>query len=338
MRVFISAAEPSGDRIGAALMKEWKKSMDVSFVGVSGPLMREVGMESVAQMKDFMAMGIIDVLKRLPQILKAKDKAMKALKQMDRCICIDAPDFHLPILRHAKKQKILSIGIVSPQIWAWRPKRVNTIAQQMDRLLCLFNFEPELYPEFFDARFVGHPIRDWTKKRTQFRPNHFALFPGSRPQEIKRHLPTFIETAQTIKATRPNASFVISTPKGLTIKDIPPFIAVCHSGAEAARDAQAALTKSGTISLELACMGTPMVVAHRVNPLTYFLGKYLVKGIKHISLPNILSKSPVVPEYVQFFDANRLCNAIINLPNEQNIDLEAIGNKNAIQQMLQSII
>lgn len=338
MRVFISAAEPSGDRIGAALMKEWQTTMDVSFVGVSGPLMREVGMESVAQMKDFMAMGVIDVLKRLPQILKAKRKAIKALNKIDRCICIDAPDFHLPILRHAKEQKILSIGIVSPQIWAWRPKRANNIAQQMNRLLCLFSFEPELYPESFDARFVGHPIRNWTKKRGQFRPNHFALFPGSRPQEIKRHLPIFIETALKIKSHCPNATFVLSTPKGITLKDIPSFISICHNGVEAARDAQAALTKSGTISLELACLGTPMVVAHRVNPFTYYLGKYLVKGINHISLPNILSNGPVVPEFVQFFDANRLSNAIMVLPNEQNIDLESIGNKNAIQQMLQSII
>jgi lipid-A-disaccharide synthase len=285
-----------------------------------------------------MAMGILDVVKRLPQILKARQSALDCIQDIDRCICIDAPDFHLPILKKAKTSGILSIGIVSPQIWAWRPGRASKIAKKMDRLLCLFDFEPGLYPKDFDARFVGHPLINWTEKRTDFVPNTFALFPGSRPQEIRRHLNLFIKSAISLQEINPSARFLLSVPKNMTPDHLPPFIKPCPAGSEIAQNAQAALSKSGTITLELACMGVPIVVAHRVHPITYLLGRLLIKGIKHIALPNILSEEMVVPEFIQPNDPKMLANCLLGVKQQQNINLKPLTSKNPIQDMLKSII
>ena len=285
-----------------------------------------------------MAMGLIDVLKRLPQILKARHQALKALRDISYCICLDAPDFHLPILHRAKKKGIRSIGIVSPQIWAWRPKRARQIAQKMDQLLCLFDFEPALYPSEFDARFVGHPILQWTQVRSEFVPHRFAFFPGSRPQEIKRNLPIFIQTAYELKKQNPAAQVWLSLPKTISLPEQPDFIQIHHKGAEIARQAQAALSKSGTITLELACMKVPMMVAHQVSPITYFLGKRWITGINHIALPNILSQTEAVPEVIQPKDPKALAEGLLQLPPEQKINLSPITSQNPIQSMLRSII
>ncbi|MGC6510354.1 MAG: lipid-A-disaccharide synthase [Myxococcota bacterium] len=338
MKVFISAAEPSGDRIAAALMTEWKKMHPVEFVGISGPLMRKVGLKTIQPMEEFMAMGIVDVLKRLPQIVRARRLALQCLTEVAQCICIDAPDFHLPILNHAKQNKIRAVGIVSPQIWAWRRNRASKIARKMDQLLCLFDFEPSLYPSGFDARFVGHPIQQWTTPRTKFTANEFAFFPGSRPQEIKRHLPLYVQTAHALKRLNPEARFTLSLPQSVTPPLLPKGMTVHHNGAQMARSAQAALCKSGTITLELACMNVPMVVAHRVHPITYWIGRTLLKGVKHISLPNILSQRLAVPEFIQPKDPSFLARQLYHLPNKQKINFSPITSKNAIQSMLKSII
>lgn len=338
MKVFISAAEPSGDRIAAALMAEWKKKENIDFIGISGPRMRAVGLDTIQPMEDFMAMGIVDVIKRLPQIIRAKRMAHQALSKVDHCICIDAPDFHLPILNRAKQKNITAVGIVSPQIWAWRRNRAAKIAKKMDQLLCLFDFEPELYPTDFDARFVGHPIQQWTQKRNEVTPYEFAFFPGSRPQEIKRHLPLYLETAHQLRQELPNAKFKLSLPNTFKAPALPEGMTIHHNGAMMASQSQAALCKSGTITLELACMNVPIVVAHKVHPITYWIGKSLLTGVSHISLPNILSQREAVPEFIQPKDPSLLAQHLIQLPDEQKINFNPITSKNAIQSMLKSII
>ncbi len=325
-RILISAAEPSGDLLGAALIEALKAHQPIEAWGLAGPRMRQAGVRAVANMEDVSAMGLIEVMEKLGAINAVRTRLFQELNQApDAVILIDAPDLHLPVGRAAKKKGLLSIGYVSPQVWAWRPGRTHKIEKSLDCLLCLFEFEPGLYQDGF-AKWVGHPIVDRIQKRQQVEPWLFGLTPGSREQETDRLLPVFIETAERIKSQHSQATFKLVSP--VKILDLPPWITRGESINDLAQ-AQAVLTKSGTVTLELAAMGVPQVVAHKVHPLTHWLGRRLVSGIEHIAMPNILSNSAVVPEFLQDLNPEILADALLNLPAHQAVDLTALGPSGA---------
>ena len=216
MKLCISAVEHSGDRLGAALYTELKKKIKVEAYGICGPKMRAVGIQTIVPMETINAMGIAEALAKLPAILSARKKLINAFdRETTAIIAIDGPDFHLPILKHFE---CIRIGMVSPQIWAWRSERAQRIALSLDMLLCLFDFEPKLYPKDFDARFIGHPIVDWFHPAENQKPNLYGLAPGSRPQEIKRMWPIFLKTAMEIKEKKPSSRFIVSAPVNIPSK------------------------------------------------------------------------------------------------------------------------
>ena len=338
LHILLSAVEPSGDRLAAKLIQELRKHKPVIAKGITGPKMREANIQTITQMESLTAMGLVEVLSKLPALYSAKKQLLQHMDQtIDCCIGVDAPDFHLPILAQAKKKRIPAVGYVSPQIWAWRPNRASKIAKKVDTLLCLFDFEPPLYPSSCHATWVGHPIIEDIPNRSTPIKDKFGLLPGSREQEIKKHLPIFLKTAECIRNNNSNAQFVLCCPKYLQLPTLPSYIQTKHTGIEAMHDVQAALTKSGTITLELALLKIPMVVAHQVNPITYFLGKQLVTGIQHISLPNILSKKQVVPEFIQNLDPKILAEQLQSV-QEQTIDLSSIQKPNPIHQATMAIL
>ncbi len=303
MRLLLSAIEPSADRLGAELLAEMhRRGTQLQVEGLGGTGLVAAGLRALAPLAP-PAMGLIEVLAHLGKLRRQRRALVAACASgPDILLCIDAPDFHLAAARAAKRQGIRTVGWVSPQLWAWRPGRKHAVAAAYDRLLCLFPFEPALYEGTgLDARFVGHPAVDRLVER---RPEAgvVALFPGSRPAELDRHIGPFLA------ATRGYRKVLVAEAAGVQLQHrLPPDprIQVVATGEAIAR-CEVALTKSGTVTLELAVNGVPAVVAHRVHPLTYFVGKRLVRGIRFLALPNLLTDREVYREFVQAFSADDL--------------------------------
>ncbi len=334
--LLVCAAEPSGDRLAAALVLALRARGQVRARGIAGPSMRAAGVEPLFEAERLGVMGASELLGRLGAIREARRVMRRALDEgAAAMVGVDSPDLHLPLLAEAKARGVPAVGYVAPQVWAWRPGRAAKIARQLDRLLCLFPFEPPLFPGL-DARFVGHPAVDRARPRdpSAVDPDLYALLPGSRPQELRRHLPLFLATAEALRARaaregRSRPRFRALLPPELRAGvQLPPEIELADT-LDALSTARGALTKSGTVTLELAVMGVPMVVAHRVSPLTYALGRLLIRGVRHIALPNILAERAglpaPVPEQIQARDPALLADLLLSLPERQKIPLESLG-------------
>ena len=327
-RLLISAAEPSGDLLAASLVCALEDREPIDVFGLAGPAMRAAGVTPLVNMEDVCGMGFVEVFQKLGAIQQARATLCAALDDtVDAAVLIDAPDLHLPIGTVSRSLGIRTIGWVSPQVWAWRPGRVDGISASLDHLLCLFEFEPPLYPAL-DAQWVGHPIMDRIQPRTHVDPTLIGLAPGSREHETKRLLPIFIKAAEQLRASGETLKFRLVSP--ISSLNLPDWI---ERGEDihSLSSARAVLTKSGTITLELAVMGVPQVVAHQVHPITYWLGRRLVRGIQHIAMPNILANDEVVPEFIQSLDPCALAAAIQDLPEKQHVELSALGTPGATQ-------
>ena len=336
--VLLSAAEPSGDRLGAAIALALRARGPVRLAGLAGPAMREAGVEVIARAEDVSVMGIAEVLAALPRVLRVRERMRAAIGQgATAFVGIDAPDLNLGLARAARKMGIPAIGVVAPQVWAWRRGRAATVSRSIDQLLCLFSFEPELFPGL-DARFIGHPAVDRLAPFVRRNRPHFKaedmliLMPGSRPSEVRRMLPAFLVAAAAVRARRPGIRVRLVAPPGLALPPLPEWLARVDR-VEELGDARMALTKSGTATLELALLGVPMVVAHAVSPWTWLAGKLLIRQIKHIAMPNLLADfqglDAPVPEFIQKLKPNLLAAALLNLPERQNIPLDALGQGGA---------
>ena len=211
-RLLISAAEPSGDLLGAALIRALRQHGSIEGFGLAGPAMRAAGIEPLARMEPMCAMGVMEVLQRLPAIRSTQQALREGLKQQpDALLVIDAPDLHLPLAREARRNGIPAIGWVSPQVWAWRPKRSKAVCKSLDHLLCLFDFEPPLF-ESLDAHWVGHPVIDRCTPRVSVDPHLIGLTPGSRQTEVERIWPHFIAAAAEIRSRIPQTRFRVASP------------------------------------------------------------------------------------------------------------------------------
>lgn len=343
-RLIVSVAEASGDRLAAEVLRVLCSQVDLDVSGIAGPALRELGVREVAPVEDLSVMGLAEVLRHLPRVRRARRALFDAIDQgAEALLVVDAPDLNLPLAAHARARGIPVIGLVSPQVWAWRRARVHAVAARFNRLCCLFAFEPGLYqgvdaPDF-QAVFTGHPVLDRLPSRdpSAVDPLLYALLPGSRPQERRRHLGPFLQAAARVRANRQGARFLLagpSPPPGLPdwVQPVPDVAALARC--------RAALCKSGTVTLELAVLGLPMVVAHRVHPLTWWIGRALVRGVHHLAMPNVLAdiaaggKAPeVVPEHLQHLDPDLLARSLLALPEHQPIDLSALGTPGAAARM-----
>jgi len=335
MRVMVSAAEPSGDRLAAELLVALRRDGPVEAYGLAGPALRAAGVAPLARMEDVSVMGVVEVLRRLGPLRRARAALRGGLgRSPDALIVVDAPDLHLPLAARARQVGIPAIGYVSPQVWAWRPGRVDGIAAGLDALLCLLSFEPGLYAEAAarsgcDVRWVGHPVVDRVPARATVDPMHVGLLPGSRPQELRAHHALFLQTFAALRALWPAArATLVRPPSAPPCPALPPGVAVA-SDIAALATCCAALTKSGTATVELAAMGVPMVVAHRVPRLTHWLGRRLVTGVSHVAMPNVLAGRAVVPEVLQGLDPDDLARRLAALPATQEVDLRALGGPGA---------
>lgn len=321
-RLVVSAAEPSGDRLLAELIGAIRaRGAQVPIVGNVGPGAAAAGATPLEGLEHVPpAMGLTEVLRSIPAHKRNRARLLAALRPGDTLLTVDSPDLHTGLARAAKARGFRTVGYVSPQLWAWRPGRAPAVAAAYDQLLCLFAFEPALYASTgLDARWVGHPAVD-RATRSAREPGVLAVFPGSRPAEVRRHLAVFLDAAQRCGAKE---VLLAAAPEVDLSSAVSGNVRVVSS-AEAMRRAERALCKSGTVTLELAMSGVPMVVAHRVHPLTYWIGRTFVHGVNHLALPNVLLRRGAVPEFVQRFDAALLATTLASLPEPPTDELRAV--------------
>jgi lipid-A-disaccharide synthase len=324
-RIMIVAGEASGDIYGAELVREaLKLEPELHFFGIGGARMREAGVETLVDSADMAVVGLVEVLKHFDVISAAFLKLKKILLN-DRpalLILIDYPGFNLRLAKVARKAGVRVLYYISPQIWAWRQGRVRKIARLVDHMAVILPFEAPFYERAgVPVSFVGHPMIDLvnvTLDRNAAAVSFgldpagkiVGLFPGSRKNEIERLLPVIVDSALMLKARFPGIQFILPLASTLRSEDIVPQLTAAGLDITITRErihdmiraCDAIVSVSGTVTLEIALVGTPMVIIYKLSPLTYQLAKRLVK-IDNIGLCNIVAGETVVRELIQD-DAN----------------------------------
>jgi lipid-A-disaccharide synthase len=320
-RVMIVAGEASGDIYGADLvLQALLLDPGLRFFGIGGVRMREAGVATLVDSADMAVMGLVEVISHFG-VISAAFKKLKRILQDDPpelLILIDYPGFNLRLANVAKKAGVKVLYYISPKVWAWKAGRVRTIAASVDHIAVIFPFEVPLYEKAgVPVTFVGHPLLDLVDvnmKRDEaavsfgLDPSRkiVGLFPGSRRSEIERILPTILESARSVQQQFPDVQFVL--PLASTLQDSDCLPRLTASGIPAIitrgrihdliRACDAVISVSGTVTLEIALIGTPMVIIYKLAPLTFLLAKRLVK-VEHIGLCNIVAGETVVKELIQ---------------------------------------
>ena len=323
-KIFLIATEESGDRLGSALMKVLRQRLGdaVQFEGVGGHTMAREGLASLFPIEELSIVGFAAVVQQLPRILRMIRETADAVTEAapDALVIIDSPDFTHRVARRvrAKSPAIPIIDYVSPQLWAWRPGRARTMLSYVDHVLGLLPFEPEEYRKLRGppCSYVGHPLIEQLsslrpnaeeQKRRDGEPPVLLVLPGSRRSEIRHHLGVFGAALGRLQAegrafdlklpTMPHLEATVR--EGVADWPVKPEIVVGEAGKRAAfRIAHAALAKSGTVTLELAISGIPMVTAYRVSAVEAFILRRAVR-VTSVILANLVIGRDVVPEYLQ---------------------------------------
>lgn len=324
LTIALCVGEASGDVLGAHLMAAIKRQHpDVRFVGIGGPRMLAEGMDSLYEQEKLAVRGFVEVLQKLPQIWRIRRGLLRQLRHIrpDVFVGIDAPDFNLGVAAKLKTAGIPTVHYVSPSVWAWRRERVHRIVHQVDEVLCLFPMEPPLYHAAGGrAQFVGHPLAqtlplvvDKAAVRAQLKLDEavpvFALLPGSRVSEIDYMAPLFLQAAQRMLSTLPNAQFLLPVATAATRERVQDWLAkpayehmpirLMSAHADlACMASDAVLVASGTATLEVALCKRPMVISYAISPLTYAYVKRKI-NVPYVGLPNVLLNKMVVPELLQ---------------------------------------
>lgn len=318
--LFIFAGEPSGDLHGEHLLENLKKKRpNLKIKGIGGPRMRAVGLECLLPMEEFQVMGFIDVLSSLPKLYrmfkKIRDEILSA--KPSAVLFIDYPGFNLRMARSLKKRKSPSklLQFVCPSVWAWGKGRIPLMEKNLDKLMTLLPFEPELFSHgSLDVEYVGHPLISRIESHqydSQWRSEYgidenqaiLTLFPGSREKEIMRNFPLQLSVAKKFLSERKDMTLIVScsSEKFLPFlkKHLPNQVKIVHPKHlyELMRASHIALATSGTVTLELALHKVPTVVTYAITPLDTFLATQVFRiDLPHYSLPNIIAKGEIFPE------------------------------------------
>ena len=351
--IALVAGEVSGDILGAGLINALKLHYpNARFIGVAGEQMKKAGCETLFDMEELSVMGLAEVLKHLPRLLKRRKQVIETMLEMkpDVFIGIDAPDFNLTVEEKLKANGIKTIHYVSPSVWAWRQNRVHKIKRATDLVLAFLPFEKAFYDKFdTPCRFIGHTMADviaLKPNRTEAceklgldeSKRYVAILMGSRGSEIQFLAEPFLKTAQLLKEKHPDLEFLVpmvNEKRQAQLEAIKVNIApelelhiLQGQARQAMIAAECTLLASGTAALEAMLCKSPMVVGYKMKPLTYWLAKKLVKT-DYISLPNLLANAPLVPEMIQ--EECNPDNLAWSLNHYLSNDVESLKQKNELK-------
>ena len=315
--LLVVAGEASGDLYGARLISELRRRVpDLATFGLGGDEMQAAGLEAVAHSSEISVVGLTEALKVLP---RAREVFAGLLREVDRrrpvlAVLIDSPEFNLRLARQLKRRGVEVAYYVSPQVWAWRRGRIKTIGRLVDRMLVFFPFEVDLYRRHgVDVVHVGHPLLDevpqlpqaWDRGEPVGEPYRVALLPGSRLSEIEALLPTLLAAVKRLASELPIEARIVQAPTiarevledHVELSGLPVRI-VAEDRFAVIADSHLALCASGTATLEVGLLGTPMVMVYRLASWTYALAKLMVR-LPDVSLVNLVSGRRVIPELIQ---------------------------------------
>ncbi len=321
LRLGLCAGESSGDILAGAVLQSWRQRCPhIDARGIGGREMENAGFSSSHAMDRLSVMGLVEPLKRLPELMKIR-RALIA-QQLDWApdlfLGVDSPDFNLPVERRLRERGITTAHLVSPSVWAWRRGRLKGIRASVDKMLCLLPFEVPIYEQAgIDAVCVGHPLIDDLKHLAP--PEELrvdlalpsdrtlvAVLPGSREGEVRHLMPVFAQTMQVMQARDASLCFVIPAANAHREAQIRAMLSgyslnvsvISGQGREVMGASNAVLLASGTATLEAMLMRKPMVIAYRMSPVSWALLSRMVQT-PYVGLPNILAGRAVVPEYLQ---------------------------------------
>jgi len=329
MEIMIVAGEASGDAHAAELIAELRRRYPrLRFFGCGGERMAAAGCELLVSSSELAVMGLVEVVAHLPRLHRLWRRLRRALLQRRPLglVLVDFPDFNLRLAAAARAAALPAVYFVSPQIWAWRSRRVKLIRRDVRRMICIFPFEQAFYARHgLDVAAVGHPLVERVERARAALPSAaawrarlgvapqaelIALLPGSRQRELDFHLPTLLQAAARLRQSTSEAppEFVLPVAPHLApaavAAALPPALApFVHLVAAAdlypaLAHARLAFVASGTATVETALLGTPMVVVYRLSPFSYRLGRRLVRT-SHVAMVNLIAERTVVPELLQ---------------------------------------
>jgi lipid-A-disaccharide synthase len=322
VQFLVSAGEASGDMYAAGVVEHLRQRLPAAqFFGCAGAKLQAEGVEPVVDAADLSVVGLAEVVHHLPRIYGEYRKLVGEARRRRpvAALLTDNPDFHLRLARRLKETGTPVFYLVAPQAWAWRPGRVKTIRALVDRLFCLFPFEEAWFRERgVNATYIGHPLAARARvgrSRVEFLERYglakekrvLTLLPGSREGEARRHLGTLLEAAGELRR-KFDLNVVLATPSGFRARGVlrtfrEPIEAqsiqiVENDTWDAIGHADLALAASGTVTIEAAVLGTPMVTFYKVTPLSWYAGRHLVK-VPFLSMVNLIAGRQIVPELMQ---------------------------------------
>jgi len=312
MRLFFSAGEASGDIHGASLIRAIRNAdPSVRCEGLGGRRMEEAGMELRHDLAGQAIMGFGEVVRSFRSIRRLFLDTVEHLKasRPETLVLIDYPGFNIRLAEQARRVGIPVVYYISPQVWAWKRGRIHTLAKVVDRMLVIFPFEEPLYRQAgVDCVFVGHPLLDAVESASPAPVDAsgmvIGLLPGSREQEILRHMPVMTDVARGILEAHPEARFLVPCVDERRETQVRSLAGTCpvHTMVggmyEVLRASRFCLVASGTATLETALFGVPMLILYKTSPLNYRIARSVVR-IKHIGLANIVAGREIVPEFIQ---------------------------------------
>ncbi|EGQ8388832.1 lipid-A-disaccharide synthase [Vibrio cholerae] len=370
LRIGIVVGELSGDTLGEGFIKAIRaRYPDAEFVGIGGPKMNAIGCQSLFDMEELAVMGLVEVLGRLPRLLKVKAELVKyfTANPPDVFVGIDAPDFNLRLELSLKQAGIKTVHYVSPSVWAWRQNRIHGIAAATHLVLAFLPFEKAFYDKFnVPCEFIGHTLADSIPLASDKlaarqllgldeQRRWLAVLPGSRGSEMKMLAEPFIATCQKLQARYPDLGFVVALVNAKrraqfeqAWQQVAPelnFVLVDDTARNVITAADVVMLASGTVALECMLLKRPMVVGYRVNAFTAFLAKRLLKT-PYVSLPNILAGEELVKELLQehctvdnlYHEVSRLLESDNQALMDKFTEMHQWIRKDADQQAAQAVL
>jgi lipid-A-disaccharide synthase len=336
-RIFLSAGEASGDYYGAQIIAELRTRLpQLTCFGLGGTEMAAAGLDRIVRAEDVAHMGITEVIRHMPRIYGEYRRLVASIKNRhpDIAILIDFPDVNFRLARELRKLNIPVVYFVSPQLWAWKRKRLRWVQQRVNRMMVIFPFEERFYrARGVDAAFVGHPLAQLSRPeitRAEYAEKHsldptkswIALLPGSRRKEVQLNLPEMLRAAAILNgqgryefvlpvASTVNTTYILNFLQDPIYSTAKPRVTLVDDAREALHHARASFVASGTATVQATIIGTPFIVVYRVSPFTFSLAKRLIhypaeipaekdkNGNLPIAMVNLIAGRRIVPELLQ---------------------------------------